>query len=419
MEGNAPKSWVRVPEHSDFTIHNLPYGIFRTPGGPPRAGVAIGDHVLDLARLAQEGFLKGIVPDLTVFSRRYLNDFMALGKPVWAAVRRRLTELLTEGNPELAASADAVLLPRPSVELLLPVQVGDYTDFYSSEEHATNVGKMFRGADNALLPNWKSLPVAYHGRASSIVVSGTDIVRPKGQMKAPDAPAPTFGPSKRMDFELEVAFVIGKATPMGQTIPTEAAEDHIFGFVLFNDWSARDIQQWEYQPLGPFLGKNFASSISPWVVPLEALEPFRVPGRAQYPEVLPYLKYKGHHSFDIALEVALQPQHGEETTICRSNFKHLYWNVCQQLAHHTVNGCNVNVGDLMASGTISGPAAGSYGSLLELSWGGKNPIKLAGGAERRFLEDNDTVIMRGFGQKGGIRVGFGEVRGKLVKATEG
>jgi len=419
MEGNPLKSWVRVPDRSDFTIHNLPYGIFRTSGRPPRAGVAIGDAVLDLAGVAEKGLLNDAVPDASVFSRRYLNDFMALGKPAWTAVRNRLTGLLTEGNTELSAHADALLLPRASVELLLPVQVGDYTDFYSSEEHATNVGKMFRGADNALLPNWKSLPVAYHGRASSIVVSGTDIVRPKGQMKAPDAPAPSFGPSKRMDFELEVAFVIGKPTQMGQAIPTAAAEDHIFGFVLFNDWSARDIQQWEYQPLGPFLGKNFASSISPWVVPLAALEPFRVPGRAQYPEVLSYLKYKGHHSFDIALEVALQPENGEETTICHSNFKHLYWNVCQQLAHHTVNGCNVNVGDLMASGTISGPAAGSYGSLLELSWGGKNPVKLAGGVERRFLEDNDTVVMRGHGEKGGIRVGFGEVRGKLVKATEG
>lgn len=416
MEGTPKRTWVQIPDHCDFTIYNLPYGIFRAPDRAPRAGVAIGDYVLDLAALAKEGFLKELHLDNAVFSNLYLNDFITLGKPAWQSVRARVAELLTEGNTELENHVDQVLLPRGSVELLMPVKVGDYTDFYSSEEHATNVGKMFRGAENALMPNWKSLPVAYHGRSSSIVVSGTDILRPKGQMKAPDAPAPSFGPSRRMDFELEVAFVIGKATQMGQTIPTESAEDHIFGFVLFNDWSARDIQQWEYQPLGPFLGKNFASSVSPWVVPMAALEPFRAPGRAQYPEVLPYLKYKGHCNFDISLEVALQPENGEETVICRSNFKYLYWNICQQLAHHTVNGCNVNVGDLMASGTISGPAPDSYGSLLELTTGGKNPLKLRDGTERRFLEDNDSVIMRGHAEKGGIRIGFGEVRGKLLAA---
>jgi fumarylacetoacetase len=416
MEGTPKRTWVQIQDHSDFTIHNLPYGIFRTQNREPRAGVAIGDYVLDLAALAKEGFLNELHLDKAVFSSLYLNDFIALGKPAWQSVRSRVTELLTEGNTELEKYVDQVLLPRGSVELLMPVKVGDYTDFYSSEEHATNVGKMFRGAENALMPNWKSLPVAYHGRSSSIVVSGTDIIRPKGQMKPADAQAPSFGPSKRMDFELEVAFVIGKATQMGQTIPTEAAEDHIFGFVLFNDWSARDIQQWEYQPLGPFLGKNFASSVSPWVVPMAALDPFRTPGRAQYPEVLPYLKYKGHRNFDISLEVALQPENGEEIVVCRSNFKYLYWNICQQLAHHTVNGCNVNVGDLMASGTISGPVPGSYGSLLELTLGGKNPLKLSNGTERRFLEDNDTVIMRGHAEKGDIRIGFGEVRGKLLEA---
>jgi fumarylacetoacetase len=331
-------------------------------------------------------------------------------------VRQRVGELLTDGNTELKACKEEVLVRQDSAEMLMPVHVGNYTDFYSSEEHATNVGKMFRGPENALMPNWKHLPVAYHGRASSIVVSGTDIVRPKGQTKAPDAPAPSFGPSKRMDFELEVAFIIGKPTQMGESISTDEAEDHIFGFVLFNDWSARDIQAWEYQPLGPFLGKNFASSVSPWVVPLEALEPFRIPGRAQYPEVLPYLKYKGSHSFDIPLQVAIQPENGEETVICRSNFKNLYWNICQQLAHHTINGCNVEVGDMMASGTISGQAPDSYGSLLELSWGGKNAVKLQDGSERRFLEDNDSVIIRGRAEKGGIRIGFGEVRGKLLPA---
>ncbi len=292
MSPTTLQSWVQVPADSDFTIHNLPYGIFRSSDRSPRAGIAIGDYVVDLVMLAQRGFLNAIPLHTDVFSREYLNDFIALGKPVWQAVRRRITELLTQGNTELQAFADEVLVPARYVQMQIPVKVGDYTDFYSSEEHASNVGKMFRGPENALLPNWKHLPVAYHGRSSSIVVSGTDIIRPKGQLKPPDAPAPTFGPSRRMDFELEVAFVIGKPTQLGEIISTEAAEDHFFGFVLFNDWSARDIQQWEYQPLGPFLGKNFASSVSPWLVPLEALEPFRVPGRAQYPEVLPYLKYK-------------------------------------------------------------------------------------------------------------------------------
>jgi fumarylacetoacetase len=300
--------------------------------------------------------------------------------------------------------------------MLLPVKIGDYTDFYSSLEHATNVGKMFRDPENALLPNWKHLPVGYHGRASSIVPSGTPIFRPKGQFKDPEMEKPEFGPSKRLDFELEMAFVIGKPTKMGDSVSTEDAEDYIFGMVLFNDWSARDIQAWEYVPLGPFLGKNFASSISPWIVTLEALEPFRVSGPKQEPEVLPYLQYKTDHAFDINLEVLIQPEGLKATKVCSSNFKYMYWNIAQQLAHHTINGCNINVGDMMASGTISGPTEDSFGSMLELSWKGAKPVLLEEGGERRFIQDGDSVIMKSYAEKDGIRVGFGEVEGKVLPA---
>jgi fumarylacetoacetase len=310
-----------------------------------------------------------------------------------------------------------VLIKTKEVEMLLPVKIGDYTDFYSSIEHATNVGKMFRDPENALLPNWRHLPVGYHGRASSIVVSGTPIHRPKGQFKDANMDKPAFGPSRSMDFELELAFITGKSTQLGESIATQEAEDYIFGMVLFNDWSARDIQAWEYVPLGPFLGKNFGSSISAWVVPLEALEPFRLAGPVQEPEVLPYLSCSKAHNFDIQLEVWLQPDGKEASKICTSNFKYMYWNMAQQLAHHTVNGCNVNIGDVMASGTISGPTEDSFGSLLELSWKGTRPLTLATGESRTFIQDNDTVFMRGYSEKDGIRVGFGEVRGKLLPAT--
>ena len=302
--------------------------------------------------------------------------------------------------------------------MLLPVKIGDYTDFYSSIEHATNVGKMFRDPENALLPNWRYLPVGYHGRASSIVVSGTPIHRPKGQFKDANMEKPAFGPSRSMDFELELAFITGKSTQLGDSISTQEAEDYIFGMVLFNDWSARDIQAWEYVPLGPFLGKNFGSSISAWVVPLEALEPFRLAGPVQEPEVLPYLSCSKTHNFDIQLEVWLQPDGKEASKICTSNFKYMYWSMAQQLAHHTVNGCNVNIGDLMASGTISGPTEDSFGSMLELSWKGTRPLTLDTGESRTFIQDNDTVRMRGYAEKGGIRVGFGEVSGKLLPANE-
>jgi fumarylacetoacetase len=306
--------------------------------------------------------------------------------------------------------------PFRSVQMHVPVEIGDYTDFYSSIEHATNVGRMFRDPDNALLPNWRHIPIGYHGRASSIVISGTPVRRPNGQTKAPDAELPTFGPTKRLDFELEVAFVIGKDSALGEPIPIDKAEDHIFGLLLFNDWSARDVQQWEYVPLGPFLAKNFASAVSPWIVTLEALEPFRVQGPEQQPAVLPYLQVSGARNYDIQLEVSLTPDSGEENIVSRSNFKYMYWNMCQQLAHHTSNGCNVRIGDLMASGTISGPDRDSLGSMLEITLGGKQPVALANGETRAFIHDGDTLTLRGWSEKGDVRVGFGEVYNTVVRA---
>jgi fumarylacetoacetase len=406
-------SWVPVPPDSDFPLQNLPYGIF-DDGRGARAGVAIGGQVADLAAIAALGGFEGIGLDASAFSQSTLNAYIAQGKAVWQAVRARLQEILGAGNAAWEAKAAQILVPQAQARMLLPVSVPDYTDFYSSIEHATNVGVMFRGKENALMPNWKHLPVGYHGRASSIVVSGTDLHRPKGQMRPADAEMPIYGPSKRMDFELEMAFIVGRATQLGDSVPVAQAEDYLFGFVLFNDWSARDLQQWEYVPLGPFLGKNFGSSVSPWIVTLDALEPFRVAGPQQDPQPLPYLRHGGAHNFDIRLEVAIAPETGGETVVSRSNTKYLYWSTCQQLAHHTVNGCNINVGDMMASGTISGPDKGSYGSMLELSWGGKEAIPMHDGSERRFLEDGDTVVMRGHCEHDGLRIGFGEVRGKLL-----
>ncbi len=415
MSNTAKKSWVTIPENSDFPLENLPYGIFSTAQKAARAGVAIGDQILDLATTAHLGFLADVSLPKNVFDQPTLNDFIALGKPTWQKVRVRLQELLTEGSP-LAAKATEVLVPQTDATMHLPVRIGDYTDFYSSIEHATNVGKMFRDPDNALLPNWKHLPVGYHGRASSIVVSGTDIHRPKGQTMLPNASSPVFGASARMDFELEMAFITGKNTLMGHSIAVEDAEDAIFGMVLFNDWSARDIQKWEYVPLGPFLGKNFGSSVSPWIVPLEALEPFRVAGPTQDPTPLPYLQQQGAHNFDIDLEVWLAPKDEEATKICHSNFKYMYWSMAQQLAHHTINGCNINVGDMYASGTISGPTKDSFGSMLELSWAGKKPLPLKNGTTRTFLEDFDTVTMKGYCQNAHLRIGFGEVTSTLLPA---
>lgn len=420
IKANNPnlKSWVEVPKDSDFPIQNLPFGIFKTKYLSPVAGVAIGNFVLDLVYLHENGFLDGLGLPPGIFNQRFLNDFMALGKKKCREVRERISELLQHDHDELKNNVGAreiALIPMNEVQMLMPVRVPNYTDFYSSEEHATNVGSMFRDPKNALLPNWKHLPVGYHGRPSSIVVSGTPIKRPKGQIKIGEDP-PSFSSTHKLDFELEVAFLTCTETKLGSHITAQQAEDHIFGFVLFNDWSARDIQQWEYVPLGPFLAKNFGSTISPWIVTMDALEPFRVKGPEQFPNVLPYLFTEGEKNFDIRLEVLIEPDRSEPTTVCRSNFKYMYWNVNQQLAHHTVNGCNIQVGDMYASGTISGPSPGSYGSMLELSWNGQKPLTMPDGTERKFIEDGDTVIMRGFAEKDGIRIGFGESKGKILPA---
>ena len=416
------QSWVEVPENSDFPIQNIPFGIFRTPKRQPTSATRIGDTVIDLSVLADFGYFDKLnIDDLSVFYAPVLNDFIALGKGTTSLVRNRIAELFSEGCDELRNDKDAVghaLLDAGEVEMMMPVEVGDYTDFYSSIEHATNVGIMFRDPENALLPNWKHIPVGYHGRSSSIVVSGTDIKRPLGQTMADNADSPSFGPGRMLDFELEMAFITGAGTKLGEQINVDDAEDHIFGMVLFNDLSARDIQKWEYVPLGPFLGKSFGSVISPWIITLEALEPFRVAGPEQDPPVLPYLQFKGAKSFDINLEVILQPLDGAGNRICRSNFKYMYWNMAQQLAHQTVNGCNINSGDMYGSGTISGPTPDSYGSMLELAWKGTKPLKLSDGTERKFILDNDTVIMRGYAENDSVRIGFGEVRTTILPPIE-
>jgi fumarylacetoacetase len=415
------KSWITVPENSDFPIQNIPFGVFITKDDVITIGTRIGNCAIDMGALQQLGYFEGI--DLTddMFMQDTLNDFISDGKKTWRLVRNRLAELFDENNPKLRdnkAHKDVVIFKVEDIEMLLPVQIGDYTDFYSSKEHATNVGKMFRDPENALLPNWLHIPVGYHGRSSTIVPSGIPVHRPYGQTLPNGETSPVFGPSKLVDFELETAFITTDANLMGEPIPVEEAEEHIFGMVLFNDWSARDIQKWEYVPLGPFLAKNFASSISPWIVTMDALEPFRVKGPEQSPEPLPYLQQKGAKAFDINLEVAIHPENAVETVVSRSNFKYMYWSMAQQLAHHTINGCRVNSGDMMGSGTISGPTEDSFGSMLELSWGGQKPLKMNDGSERKFINDNDTVIIRGFCQNDNLRIGFGEVSSKLLPAVD-
>ena len=405
------KSWATVANNSDFSIYNIPFGVCRKNDHTFVAS-RIGDEVIDLSKVANQGTFDHLGIESGVLLSNYLNDFISQGKAVTNGVRTALQKQLTD--PDSILNKDKSPFTHISeVEVLLPVYVRDYTDFYSSIEHATNVGKMFRDPENALLPNWKHIPVGYHGRASSILVSGKDIHRPIGQTKPADGP-PVFGPSQRLDFELEMGFVIGKPTEVGSRVPTAEAECHIFGLALFNDWSARDIQKWEYVPLGPFLGKSFASSLGAWIVTIEALEPFKVAGPVQDPPVLPYLEYRGDCNYDIKLEVSIITPNGQEKIVSKSNFKYMYWNMMQQLAHHTVNGCNINVGDLMASGTISGKDTSSYGSMLEISWAGKNPVEMPDGTFRKFLNDGDTVVMRGYAQKGEMRVGLGEVRSKIL-----
>jgi fumarylacetoacetase len=404
-------SWVEGADGSGFGLENLPFGAVARGDGPATPAVRIGDHALLLQPLAEVGLLGNLPP--STFSGPTLNPFLALGRPAWSATRAALTELLREEAPEREAAA-AALVPLGQVETRLPIAIGDYVDFYSSIEHASNVGRIFRPDAEPLLPNWRHLPVGYHGRASSVVTSGTPVRRPQGQLPPPEpGGAPRFGPSERLDIELELGFVTGPGNALGTRIATADVREHVFGFVLVNDWSARDIQRWEYVPLGPFLGKSFATSISPWIVPLEALEPHRVAAPAQDPEPLPYLRTDEDWALDIALEIALAPDGGEETVVSRTNASGLYWTVPQQLAHATVNGTNVRPGDLYASGTISGPEPDTRGSLLELSWGGRDPLALAGGGTRTFLEDGDTVVLRG--SAGAISLG--EVRGRILPSV--
>ena len=414
------KSWIEVEKDSDFPIQNLPFGIFKKDGKSPSVATRIGNTIISLNALAALSYLKDTGVDPELFNRPVLNDFIALGKPASRKVRKGLSDLFRSDSPLLRDNPQAreiILFPESEVEMLIPIRVGDYTDFFSSEQHATNLGTIFRDADHALNPNWKHLPVAYHGRTSSIVVSGTSIHRPKGQTLPLSSSIPVFGPTKELDFELEMAFITGKSTALGESISTAEAEDSIFGFVLFNDLSARDIQKWEYTPLGPFLGKSFGSVMSPWVVTLDALEPFRVPGTQQTPDVLPYLSFKGNHHFDITLEASLKSGL-EEVRISRTNYKNMYWNIVQQLAHQTVNGCNINVGDLYSSGTISGKDKGSFGSMIELTWDGSHPLKLPDGSTRTYIEDHDTIILRGYGEREGLRVGFGEASVRILPAKE-
>lgn len=422
ITANDPQreSWLAVQPQSDFPIQNIPFGVFITKDDIVTIGTRIGDYAIDLSALQMLGYLKGIELTDDVFLQDNLNDFISSGKKTWRAVRNRIADIFDKANPSLQNNAKhkaAVIFNIDEVEMQLPVYIGDYTDFYSSKEHATNVGKMFRDPANALLPNWLHIPVGYHGRSSTVIPSGINVKRPLGQTLPKGETQPVFGPSKRIDFELETAFITTDANLFGESIPVDEAEDHIFGMVLLNDWSARDIQTWEYVPLGPFLAKNFATSISPWVITLDALEPFRTTSPKQEPTPLPYLQQTGDKTFDINLEVYLQPEHGKETLICESNFKYLYWTMSQQLAHHTINGCKINAGDLMGSGTISGPTPNSFGSLLELTWAGTNPITLADGNTRTFIEDYDTITMKGYCQNDNIRIGFGEVKSMLLPST--
>lgn len=413
------KSWIDVDPNSDFPIQNIPFGVMTTEGDTPRVATRIGDKVIDLKVLFDLGYFYDLHFGQEDFDTSSLNNMMRRGKEGTRALRNRISELFESSNEELKLNENHIqqaFFNADEVEMLIPINVGDYTDFYSSEQHAYNVGCMFRDPNNALLPNWKHIPVGYHGRASSIVISGTPFHRPKGQQKPQEDQPPVFGPCKLLDFELEMAFVTYEGKPLGDSISTKEADDYIFGMCLFNDWSARDIQKWEYVPLGPFLAKNFASHVSPWIVTLDALEPFRVSGPNQDPKVLPYLEYEGDKHIDINLEVAIAPEAGDEKVVCHSNYRHMYWNMNQQLAHHTVNGCNIKAGDMMASGTISGGEEGMYGSMLEITWKGTKPVQMPDGSERKFIQDNDTVIMRGFSQRDGVRVGFGEVKAKVLPA---
>lgn len=402
-------SWLEIDQQSDFTIYNFPFGI-GVIDGEHFVVSRIGDQVINLSVLADSGLVN--ISDSSVLKSQYLNDYMSLGKEETVPFRERLIELFS--NADYQEKASESLVDASAVQMVLPIDIRDYTDFYSSREHATNLGCLFRDPENALMPNWLHLPVGYHGRASSIIVSGDPVHRPSGQQRPDPEKPPVYGPCKLLDIELEMGFVIGKKTENGTSIPTSEAKDYIFGLALFNDWSARDIQKWEYVPLGPFLGKNFASTLAPWIVTLEALEPFIVPGPKQDPEVLDYLKYEGDHNYDVDLFVTYETAKGAKQQVSHSNFKFMYWNMLQQLAHHTVNGCNINVGDLYASGTISGQDNQSYGSLLEITEGGKHQFEFENGETRKFLQDGDTIYLNGRCEKGHIKLGFGECKATIV-----
>ncbi|PID71282.1 MAG: fumarylacetoacetase [Flavobacteriales bacterium] len=413
------KTWLPTEKNTEFPIQNIPFGVFLTRDDVITIGTRIGDFAIDLGALHQLGYFKGIPLTDDIFLQDTLNDFIADGQITWRLVRNRIADIFDVNNDSLKnnkAHRDKVIFTMEEIEMQMPVDVGDYTDFYSSKEHATNVGCLFRDPENALLPNWLHIPVGYHGRSSSIVASGTPVRRPKGQLKPKNAEQPEYLPSRLLDFELEMAFITTDVNNLGETVKIEEAEEYIFGLVLFNDWSARDIQAWEYVPLGPFLGKNFASTISPWIVTLDALEPFRTESPKQDPKPLPYLQQSGKKSFDIELQAFIQPENGKTTKICQTNFKYMYWTMAQQLTHHTSNGCNVRAGDMMGSGTISGPTKESFGSLLELTWRGENPIELEDGSKRTFIEDTDTVILRGYCENDKVRIGFGDCTGKVLPA---
>ena len=420
IKANDPKrkSWLKVEKGCDFPIQNIPFGVFITKDDIITIGTRIGEYAIDLGAFHQLGYFDDVPLTDDMFMQDSLNDFISDGRKTWRLVRNKIAEVFDAENPRLRDNAkhkEIIIFNLDEVEMLLPISVGDYTDFYSSKEHATNVGVMFRGKDNALMPNWLHMPIGYHGRSSSVVVSGTPIHRPYGQSLPKGETTPVFGPSRSLDMEVETAFITTDANNLGEQISIDEAGEYIFGMVLLNDWSARDIQKWEYVPLGPFLGKNFASTISPWIVTMDALEPFRCESPKQELSPLPYLKQKTtNNSFDIKLRASLETENGELTEICKTNFKYLYWTMEQQLAHHSVNGCNVRSGDLMGSGTISGPTKDSYGSMLELSWGGKEQITLKDGTNRVFFNDGDNVILRGYCKNDEVSIGFGKCTGKIL-----
>ncbi|UWQ49960.1 fumarylacetoacetase [Leisingera caerulea] len=409
------KSWVASANDANhpFPLNNLPYGVFSVDGNDPRCGVAIGDMILDMQAAEEAGLIH--LGDAPLFDVPYWNDLMEEGPAVWAALRDRLTALLSEGAAE-QEQVETLLVPAADAELHMPFAVSEYTDFYAGKNHAFNVGTMFRGPENALPPNWLHIPIGYNGRASSVVISGTDVRRPWGQLKGPNDDKPRWAPCARFDIELEMGAIVG--TPSDGPITVQEADDNIFGYVLLNDWSARDIQAWEYQPLGPFQAKATANTISPWIVTKPALEPFRCDTPEREVELLDHLKDCGPMLYDINLEVTLAPEGKEATTIARTNYKEMYYSAAQQLAHHTTSGCPMNAGDLLGSGTISGPTKESRGSLLELSWGGKEPLTLDSGEERSFIADGDTLTLKGAAKGDGYTIGFGDCIGTVLAALD-